>query len=98
MKFFDNNLSPDNKNSFTDFVKEYNLSKFRKYVYKYIITQDKGGLDLINKSFINDELIEIIREELKNLGWKTVIAYGETTLFIYQNDDEIIQLEGMIDI
>jgi hypothetical protein len=51
-----------------------------------------GGLDLDINSDMKSEILEKIIEELHVLGWKTLLSYGDTTLFIYNSDNELPQI------
>ena len=35
-----------------------------------------------------DKLVTELRQELKNIGWKTCLSYGDTGLFIYSTEDK----------
>ena len=72
------------------------------YIEELLLQDDKdkkrGGFDLkSNKDdngnycyqHIDMKLVVAIRKELNNLGWNTKLAYGNTTLFIYEHSDEI---------
>ena len=98
MKEFPKKLIPGNREKFTEYKFNRELCKLRQKVVEYLYSGDKGGLDLKSSkdgnglydySNIDERLIATVRNELEKLGWKTNLAYGNTTLFIYEKDDEI---------
>lgn len=98
MKSFPDKLRPQNRSKFSEYLFNRELCKLRQKVVDFLYSQEKGGFDLkstndsngqYNYSHIDDKLIEAIRNELHTLGWKTKLAYGDTVLFIYDNENEL---------
>ena len=97
MKSFPDKLRPQNRSLFNDYLFNRELCKLRQKVVDFLYSQEKGGFDLrsnssdgqYNYSHIDDKLISSIRNELHTLGWKTKLAYGDTVLFIYDNENEL---------
>ena len=50
---------------------------------------DDRNHELYKDRKIKKELLDAIREELHQLGWKTKLLYGDTSLFIYDKEEEI---------
>jgi len=71
-------------------IKHYEI-KFRTEIYEHIIKGDENKCFDVEKWGLLNELdkkiVIIIRdniiEELKKLGWKCQMSYGNTVLFIY---------------
>lgn len=98
MKSFPDKLKPQNKSSFGEYKFNRDLCKLRQRIVDYLYSGDKTGFDLklsqgdnnqYNYSHIDTRLVEVVTEELKSLGWKTKVAYGNTTLFIYTDNEEL---------
>jgi hypothetical protein len=98
MKEFPRKLIPLNRDKFNDYKFNRDLCKLRQKIVEYMYSGDRGGLDLkssTNKNTMYDynltdeRLVSVARQELHSLGWKTSLAYGNTTLFIYVSEDEL---------
>ena len=101
MKSFPEKLKPQNKIYFKEYKFNRELCKLRQKIVDYIYSEEKGGFDLKSNtdnnqysySHIDDKLIEAICNELNSLGWKTKLLYGDTTLFIYNDESELPKVE-----
>ena len=90
MKEFPNKLQPKYKHLFPQLKFNQELEHWREKVFEHIISENKDGFDLTydNKN-IDKRIISCLCFELKNLGWKTNLAFGSSVLFIYENDSEV---------
>ena len=92
MKEFPLKLNPKNCHLFPQMKFNIALENWRIKTFNYILNDQKNGLELYednNNNLIDNRIIDCIRFELKNLGWKTSLAYNGTVLFIYEKDIEI---------
>lgn len=99
MNSFPNILHVNNRNMFINLNNQRILEKFREYVYLHMIQNfhsDKDenryvDIDVFCKNnMLNNrnekiiqEIVQIVRKELEDLGWKTALSFGDTGLFIY---------------
>lgn len=107
MKSLPDKLIPRNKKLFSSYRFNRELCKLRQQVVDYMYSEEKGGFDLKSSrdsqgqysySSIDEKLVEAIRSELHILGWKTKLAYGNTTLFIYENERELPDMSDIEEI
>ncbi len=99
MKLFPKNLTPDSLQSFQEKRYKRNILYVRSFLYEFMIQDDfienkNRGIEL---SFLQSKfnisskevisILEILLEELKNLGWETKFALNNTYVFIYPPDD-----------
>lgn len=97
MKAFPDKLVPQNRRYFPEYKFNRDLCMLRQKIVEYLYSEEKGGFDLRSSnsngqysySHIDDRLIEEVRKELHIKGWKTKLAYGNTVLFIYENEEEL---------
>lgn len=90
MKEFPNKLQPKYKHLFAQFNFNNELEYWRKKVFEYLISGNQNGFDLThNNKNIDKRIIECLCFELKNLGWKTNLAFGSTVLFIYETETDV---------
>ena len=90
MKKFPEKLQPKYRTLFTELRFNELLENWRKKIYKYILSNDRSGLDVcVDNKPIDKKIIDCLRLELSSLGWKTQLAYNGTVLFIYENENEI---------
>jgi hypothetical protein len=96
MKDFPNKLHVTNKATFTSLFYERLICYLRKDIYEHVIREDENSYFEIDnwcrKHLKNDEemmakMVETLREELHELGWKTALSFGATALFIYSSDE-----------
>jgi hypothetical protein len=85
-------LTPNQISSFPDHIYAHELNKLRSKIYDFILSQTKGGIDLRSStdekgqySFkkIDEKIINQVCNELSCLGWETRLAFGKTTLFVF---------------
>lgn len=100
MKSFPKKLTPKNKDSFLLYKKNRDTCFFRKRVLEYMYSGSRDGIDLTiegsnaygsNASMeysIDSSIVNTIREELHELGWKTKLCFGDTFLHIYSEDEK----------
>jgi hypothetical protein len=107
MKAFPDKLKPVNQSHFSSYKFSRELCKLRKRILEYMYSENKGGFDLKSNvddvgqytyDHIDDKLIDRVRSELHILGWKTKVAYGNTTLFIYEKEDDLQKMSEMEEI
>ena len=92
---FPNEISPQNNINFKNLNKERLLSLLRKDIYDLLISRkdenEYYGLDIFEITYsckeYTNELVSQIIIELKYLGWKTQLSFGDTGLFIYSTDE-----------
>ena len=101
-------LIPKNQSQFSEYKLQRELRKLRQRVVEFMVNNERtqdgkrtvfdlksvSSNDMYSYAHIDDRLIESIRSELHTLGWKTKTAYCNTTLFIYDNEDEVPVIEG----
>jgi NAD-specific glutamate dehydrogenase len=95
MDNFPEHLKPSNKESFSDIRKTAILKILRKNIHDLVLKENENDffdLVIFDKQNVNDisltkNLVQIVIEELHNLGWKTKLSYGDTGLFIYSTEN-----------
>lgn len=104
MKGLPSKMVPHNKSYFTEYKFNRELCKLRQRVVDYMYSEEKGGFDLKSTQdengqyvygHIDDKLINAVVVELHSLGWKTKLAYGNTTLFIYDKEEDLPSISDM---
>jgi len=106
MKTFPDKLTPANKNRFKEYKFNRELCKLRQKIVDYMYSGDTKGFDLkqtqengmYNYSTIDNELVDAACKELESLGWNIKLAYGGTTLFIFDDKSELPQISDMEEI
>lgn len=101
MKKFPKAFNPKQKNKFPILLQERRLIVLREKVMDYVLSGNKNGLDLCCSSNgdnfdyqkPNQNDVKKIISELEKIGWKTKLAYGDTTLFIYENESELPKIQ-----
>jgi hypothetical protein len=96
MNTFPEELNVVNKESFCDLLFKENLKIMRNELYNFIINgneQDFYDLDTFNRKYIKNinkthEMVDILSNELKNLGWNTYLGFGGTGLYIYSTEEK----------
>lgn len=101
MNKFPTYLKPENQQKFKQYAQTVQVQELRKAIYLYMLTGDKKGFDLrlhgesdIRTAFstdvktIDNNVLDKVREELHSKNWQTMLAYGNTTLYIFVNDDD----------
>ncbi len=98
MKNFPSRLTPNNIPSFESYYDKRLLCYLRRKIYEWMISPD--FYENNNRCFSLQDLdspipissdskddIDVIIKELNSLGWKTRLAYGNSALFIYKEDE-----------
>jgi hypothetical protein len=96
MNSFGQELHVLNKDNFEDIFKETYMTKLRKKIYLFILSNrnenDFFDIEKFNRKYIkninktNDMINELVIE-LNQLGWKTHIGFGGTGLYIYSSEE-----------
>jgi hypothetical protein len=91
MKEFPEKLKPKYRHLFDELAFTQQLEEWRKKVFSYIINHETRGLTLTNDNYqkIDNKILNVIIEELSQLGWKTKLAFNGTVLFIFEQEEEI---------
>ena len=89
-------LNMDNKLQFPLIFFNTKLSEFRKDIYNYMLSRDNENeyydLDMWcrknikHNTDIMQDYVNIIKNELTNLGWNCKTSFGGTGLFVYSTD------------
>jgi len=91
MKEFPSYLKPENKEKFSEYNYQNNISNMRKELVDLILSRNENNyfeLDSfrnrhsINKSDM-EKMCETVSFELKNIGWNIATSFGGTGLFVY---------------
>lgn len=107
MKSFPAKLRPENREKFSEYKFNREICKLRQYIVDYMYSGDTNGLDLKSStdsngqyeySTINKNVIDYVCKELQDLGWKTQLAYGDSTLFIFKDKSELPFMSDMEEI
>lgn len=94
MKQFPIHLNPENKDKFTTYLYERNLSYLRKEILELVLMGDENNyfeLDIFSRKYNLkkgeiENMCNTVIQELKNLGWNVKTSFGGTGLFIYSTD------------
>jgi NAD-specific glutamate dehydrogenase len=94
MQEFPKSLSSENTLQFSDLLKDYYLQQMRQDIYIHILRNNQNDffdIELFDRKYVKDikvtdKFIEIMINELEQLGWKTFLGYGGTGLFIYDKE------------
>ena|SRR3989304_8339832 len=97
MKEFPKNLCPAKKNKFPKYRYNREMCYLRKEIYEFILKGDEnsyfdlGQFGTQHNIKINDvkKMGEKISEELQQLGWKTTLHFGGTSIQIYSDEKNI---------
>jgi len=107
MNSFPETLIPENRNLFSQYKFSSDLSKLRHQIFDYIVSGDTRGFDLKSSTDSNGqyqystkskEIVQKICDELILLGWNTKVSYGDTTLFIFKDENELPLMSEMEEI
>jgi len=92
MQGFPAYLTPNQTPFFPDHIYTHELNKLRSRIHDFILFQNKGGIDLkastdekgqYSYKTIDEKIINQVCKELSCLGWETRLAFGKTTLFVF---------------
>ncbi len=92
MKEFPPCFTVNNSDKFKDYFYNRNLCYLRRNVYEHVIKgniNDPFDITDFNEKFVNNidttlDMIKNICEELNSRGWRCSLAYGNSSLYIYQ--------------
>jgi hypothetical protein len=95
MEHFPSDFSPENKDKFYDIRNREILKLLRKNIFHLVLKgNEKEFFDLeifnrqhVHSTEITNLLANQVIEELHTLGWKTILSYGGTGLFIYSTEE-----------
>ena len=94
MDSFGQELSVLNKCNFNDIFREKSLKKLRKSIYNFMLDRkgenDFFDIDTFNRRYIKNismtnDIVNIVVNELVDLGWSTHIGFGGTGLYVYSS-------------
>lgn len=92
MHTFSHFLKPEEKNNFVTYVDTTLLCRMREEIEKMILSNnEEDSFDLVifdSKMNIKDmkktrAFCNKLRDELHSLGWKTILGFGDTALYVY---------------
>jgi len=96
MNSFPIDIHVNNIKNFPDIQYNIAINSFRQEIYNTIIKRKDEtefiDLDFFQRKFCNKNIslkniVEQLRNELHELGWKTKLSYGDTGLFIYSTEN-----------
>jgi len=95
MKEFPSCLKPENKEKFSRYRYDRNLSYLRKEIFELVLVGDENSyFDMDNfshryklKKGAIDRLCITVTQELEKLGWNVKTSFGGTGLFVYSTDE-----------
>jgi hypothetical protein len=95
MNSFPEHLLPERKEDFTIIRKEILINQMRKDIYDLMIKGNENDFfDLVvfrNRYQLTSsevrEIADILISELNERGWKTVLSYADTGLFIFSTEN-----------
>lgn len=95
MDKFPEHLLPERKEEFTEIRKDILTNQMRKDIYDLMIKGNENDFfDLVvfrNRHQLTSsevrEIADILILELNERGWKTVLSYADTGLFIYSTEN-----------
>ncbi len=101
MKHFPTKLIPSNIDSFRDYNINRQTCYLRKEIYEWMVSPTffKDGercFDLQLKGY-GEESINDVCLELNNLGWKTRLAFNNSSLYIYKEGEDPCKFVGMFE-
>ena len=92
MDTFPSQLIPSRISEFPTLYRDYQMKQWRARIFEFMVHPTKGGLDLRSQTDekgqysycpVDVPMIHLLQTELCALGWDTRLAFGNTTLFIY---------------
>ena len=98
MNEFPSNLNVEKKETFSDYNYERLLCLMRNEIYIHMLWRnenDSFDFDRFFKVNFNGKSLDMLEkmkktvmEELNNIGWKTELSFGATSLFIYSSENK----------
>lgn len=96
MNTFPQELNISNKDSFSSLLFSENLKTLRNELYNFMIRGNESDfydLDTFNRKYVKDinethKMVDMLCQELNELGWKTYLGFGGTGLYIYSTEEK----------
>ena len=76
-------VNPNNTASFTTLLFENQLSKLREIVFLFLINR-KSEDEYLDISKQPEAVLQNLYQELREMGWKYALSFGDTGLFIFK--------------
>jgi len=101
MKKFPSKLSPSNIELFQDYYVYRQTCYLRKEIYEWMLSPSffKDGercFDLQMKGY-GDDIINVLCQELNDMGWKTRLAFNNSSLYVYREGEDPCKFVGMFE-
>lgn len=95
MEHFPIDFTPENRENFHDIRNREILKLLRKNIFHLVLKckeREFFDLEIFNRQHVHsmeitNQLVNQVLEELHSLGWKTILSYGGTGLFIYSTEE-----------
>jgi hypothetical protein len=89
MKTFPSRLTPQNINDFSSFHNKRQTYYLKKMIYEWMISPsfESRCFDLQMLPKYHQDILDVICKELNELGWKTKLAFANSALYIYKEDE-----------
>ena len=95
MNVMPSGLHVDYKYNFSNMLFKRRISIFRKKLSDHMLLgkeNDFFDLDTFNRTYVKNmddtnKMVEIVKKELKELGWNTHLGFGDTGLYVYSGDE-----------
>ena len=96
MDSFSKDLHVSKKETFATLLFNENLRRLRGEVMYHMLHRNESDffdIDIFNREYVKDidilmKLIDIIEDELHELGWSTYLGFGDTGLYIYSSEEK----------
>ncbi len=105
---FPQKLKPENLPNFKSYQTKRNICKIKQIIYDFMLSDDfitnkNRGIELnvnFTFTFISSKkellsLLELVIQDLINLGWSAEISFHDSFLFIYPPNDKPKLLDSM---
>lgn len=89
MKKFPKHLTPDFLSKFSSFNNKRQSYYLRKFIYEWMLTPafETRCFDLQILPKYSQEILDDVCKELNTLGWKTKLAFANSALYVYKEDE-----------
>ena len=89
MKKFPKHLTPDFLSKFSSFNNKRQSYYLRKFIYEWMLTPafETRCFDLQILPKYSQEILDDVCKELNTLGWKTKLAFANSSLYVYKEDE-----------
>jgi len=97
---FPSSLHVSNKDQFEKSFFERQLGRLRKHITDFLLHRKKDDketdffdIELFNRRYVHNmeltqKMVEMVKNELLELGWNTYLGFGDTGLYIYSTTDK----------